>query len=100
MKNWRQILSWKQVPREIQIGDKVIFIGSLEDFRSIDIPEVSYMGLVNTVGTIIEADPGASDNSKKNDRIQYGRIIVDVGNDTWWIPYSHWRTYIKVLDNA
>ena len=36
MHNWRKILSWKQVPREFQIGDKVIPIsksmyGPLED---------------------------------------------------------------------
>jgi hypothetical protein len=37
MKNWRRTLSWKQVPQELKVGDKVEVIANIALLGDIDI---------------------------------------------------------------
>ena len=90
MTDWRTILSWKQVPREIKVGDlvKVLKVeGTLL--------RPSWIGVEGVVG---EIDPNR--NNWEN-RTHVGMIrvrvdAVDVIRDIYF-PFNFWRDYLEIV---
>jgi hypothetical protein len=92
VKNWRKILSWKQVPRELKVGSKVRVIkvaGTL--LRS---------HWIGVEGTILDFDPN---NDSWQNISHKGVIKVLVGQETdstryIYFPFNFWRDYLEILE--
>jgi hypothetical protein len=97
MKNWRQILSWRVDPKnpELKEGDKVIFIGSDEDYTNVDLDGIGDL-LDDQVGEIWGVFPDA--DWMGSDPEFRGVVKVRVNGEKILFPYSYWRKYLQVLD--
>jgi hypothetical protein len=94
MTNWRQTLSWKQVPREPKVGDTIRVIASdiLLNMVYIDIVHAGMLMKIIVVDPSVDYDCGSFDYLREQDF--KGEIIARVVS----FPYSHWKQYFEIVN--
>jgi hypothetical protein len=94
MTNWRKILSWKQVPRELEVGSKVRVIATPELMDRIDLSHTR-IGKVFTITDIDRNRPVWSNyDICSPDCMNY---IGNVNAGIEGFPYSHWRDFLEIV---
>ena len=102
MKNWRRVLSWKQVPRELKVGDKVRIVASIELLSGIDIEE-DLSGCYGYIAKIESRSNWRGADVNPTVEFNYFGDIGVQGEDhegsffNYLFPYSHWRDFLEVV---
>jgi hypothetical protein len=83
MKNWRQILSWRQAPREPRIGDRVKFIATWEDSVIMGLDFIHYK-IYGMEGTVVD--------------VSSHTVNFYIYDNDYLIPLSDWEKYLEIVN--
>jgi hypothetical protein len=92
MKNWRQILSWRN--KDIEVGSTVKVIASNDMLMVIRVMFISS----NVVGKVVVVDPQRKWGWPKASDKEYSGIVgVNFMDLHYEFPYSHWTEFLEIV---